>query len=98
MVDRKLWCRRGRSVTEHDAAIACRAYPEGTGKGERGVRRCVTGAIRRCHGFPVNFRSAIYVEASLSSSCSSAARLDTGMAFTLRSIRLTRPERTLPGP
>ena len=27
-----------------------------------------------------------------------AARLLTGIAFTLRSIRLTRPERTLPGP
>src|SRR5207248_6244453 len=36
--------------------------------------------------------------ASTSCSSSSAARLFTETAFTLRSMRLTRPERTLPGP
>ena len=38
MIDRYVWCRRGCSLTEHDAAIVRGAYPEGTGKGERGLR------------------------------------------------------------
>jgi hypothetical protein len=36
--------------------------------------------------------------ASASSTRSSAARLFTGIAFTLLSMRLTSPDRTLPGP
>src|SRR6266508_1508804 len=30
-------------------------------RNERGVRRRVTGVIRRCHGSPVSFRSSIYL-------------------------------------
>src|SRR6266545_6384336 len=61
MIDRKVWCRRGWNLTEHEAAIVRGAYLEGTGKGERGFRRRVRGASRRCHGLPINFRSFILV-------------------------------------
>src|SRR5205823_12431570 len=46
-------------------------------------------ALQRCEA---------HVSASVSCSLSSAARLFTETALTLRSIRFTRPERTLPGP
>jgi hypothetical protein len=59
MIDRKVWCRRGRSLTEHEDTVARSAYLAGTGKGERGLRRRVRSANRRCHGLPINFRSFV---------------------------------------
>jgi hypothetical protein len=50
----------GAFVTEHEAAIIRSSYLKGTGEDERGLRRRVTVVIRRCHGFPVSFRSDIY--------------------------------------
>ena len=47
---------------------------------------------------PSSVQKRAHAFESDSSSWSSVARLLTGIAFTLRSMRLTRPESTLPGP
>src|SRR5262249_35521470 len=57
------------------------------------AKRCSSSTRGKCAAF-----CAAQAEAMASSTLSSAARLLTGIALTLLSIRFTRPDRTLPGP
>jgi hypothetical protein len=59
MVDRELWCLRGRSLTEPEDALARSAYLEGTGEGERGSQAMSQERQPEVPRVPVNFRSGI---------------------------------------